>query len=75
MHPLMAQLTQLPVSERLEIVQDLWDSIEASREQLSLQDWQRELVNARLANFDGKEESIGLTRDEVWQQVDARRGV
>ena len=74
MHPAMNQLSQLPVSERLELVQDLWDSIGDSREQLPIQEWHRELVKARLADFDGREEELGLAREEVWKQVDQRRG-
>lgn len=74
MHPAMSQLSQLPVSERLQLVQDLWDSITRTQEQLPFQVWHRELVRARLAGFDGREEEVGLTRDQVWQQVDRRRG-
>jgi len=73
MHPAMHQLSNLPVSERLTLVQDLWDSIVASKENLPPQDWHRELVNARLAIFDGREEDLGLSRDQVWEQVDRRR--
>ena len=60
MHPAMNQLAQLPVSERLELVHDLWDSIVDSREQLPIYDWHRELVKARLADIDGREEELGL---------------
>ena len=74
MHPAMSQLSQLPVSERLELVQDLWDSIAGSREQMPVKDWQRELVKARLAGFEGREEELGISREQVWQQVDQRRG-
>jgi len=74
MHPAMNQLSQLPVSEHLELVQDLWDSIGDSREQLPIQEWHRQRVKARLAEFEGREEEIGLTRDQVWKQVDQRRG-
>ena len=74
MHPAMNELSNLPVSERLELAQDLWDSIAASQEQLPIQDWHREMVKARLADFDGREQEIGLTRDEVWDQVDRQRG-
>lgn len=74
MHPAMSQLSQLPVSERLELVQELWDSIDESREQLPIQDWQREIVKARLADFDGHEKELGISREEVWQQVDQQRG-
>ena len=73
MHPAMNQLSQLPLSERLELVQDLWDSIENLRHKLPVQDWHREMAQARLEHFekDGEE----LSREEVWQQVDQRRGL
>ena len=74
MHPAMNQLSQLPASERLDLVQDLWDSISETRNELSIQDWHRELVKARLANFDDHEEELGISREQVWQQVDDRRG-
>ena len=74
MHPAMHQLSQRPASERLELVQQLWDSIRESREELPVQEWHRELVKARLANIEGQEEEQGISREEAWQQVDRRRG-
>jgi putative addiction module component (TIGR02574 family) len=73
MHRAMNELSQLPVSERLELAQDLWDSIGETRERLPIQEWHRELVNARLADFEGREEELGVSRDQVWRQVDERR--
>ena len=73
MHPAMNELSQLPVSERLELVQELWDSIENTRQELPIQDWHRELVKARLAAFDGNEVELGLTREQVWDRVDTSR--
>ena len=74
MHPAMNQLGQLPASERLDLVQDLWDSISESCDQMPIQDWQRELAKARLAEFDGQDDEFGLSREQVWQEVDGRRG-
>ncbi|MEQ8211777.1 MAG: addiction module protein [Lacipirellulaceae bacterium] len=74
MHPALGQLTQLPVAERLEIVHELWDSIAESKEQLSAEQWHREIATARLAELEGREEEEGLTREQVWEQVDQRRG-
>lgn len=74
MHPAMNQLAQLPASERLDLVQDLWDSISESRDALPIQEWHRELVKARLDGFDGREEELGISREQVWQEVDNRRG-
>jgi putative addiction module component (TIGR02574 family) len=70
----MTQLSRLPVSERLELVQELWDSIEGTRDELPIQEWHRELVNARLREFDGRESEIGLTRAQIWDRVDGNRG-
>ena len=74
MHPAMNQLSQLSVAERIELAQQLWDSIARSRDEFPIQEWHRELVNARLAQFDGHEEELGMSREEVWKQVDKRRG-
>ncbi len=74
MHPAMNRLSQLPVSERLELVAQLWDSIAESQHELPIQEWHRELVKARFADFDGREEELGLSREQVWKNVDDRRG-
>jgi putative addiction module component (TIGR02574 family) len=73
MHPAMTQLSNLPVSERLTLVQELWDSIAQSQAEMPIQDWHREIINARLADFDGRETEPGLTRENVWEQVDQKR--
>jgi putative addiction module component (TIGR02574 family) len=70
MHPAMQELSQLPVSERLELVQELWDSIEKDRAQLPVQDWQREIVNARLAELNSGVPGLELTIEELWRKVD-----
>lgn len=74
MHPAMDQLSRLPVSERLALVQDLWDSIGQSKEELAVQDWHREIVQARLAEFDGREDRLGLSREQMTDEVNRRRG-
>ena len=74
MHPAMSQLTQLPVAERLEIVHELWDSIAESKENLPVEQWHREIASARLAEMEGREDEVGLSRKQVWEQVDLRRG-
>ena len=74
MHPAMNRLSQLSVSERLELVQDLWDNIGDAHDELPIQEWHRELVKARLIDFDGRENELGLSREQVWDQVDRRRG-
>ena len=74
MHPAMDQLSNLPVSERLTLVQELWDSIAQAQQQLPAQEWHREIVKARLADFEGREQEVGLSRQQTWDEVDRRRG-
>ena len=74
MHPAMTQLSQLPVAERLELVQEIWDSIGEAQGQLPVQEWHRQLALARLADLDGREEEIGLSEEEVWNRVEKSRG-
>ena len=74
MHPAMEQLSQLPLAERLELVQDLWDSIGQSKQELPVHEWHRELAQARFAELEGREKEIGLSEDEVWKRVEQGRG-
>jgi putative addiction module component (TIGR02574 family) len=46
MHPVVDELAKLPVSERLEIVQQLWDSIASSRSEIVTQPWHRDVCLA-----------------------------
>ncbi|MEX1223811.1 MAG: addiction module protein, partial [Pirellulales bacterium] len=71
MHPAIDQLSKLPIGEQLEIVQDLWDNIASTRESMPIQEWHREIVQSRLAGSVNDES--GLTREEVWNQVDQKR--
>ena len=61
MHPVVDELAKLPVSERLEIVQQLWDSIASSQGEIVIQPWHREVVRERLAEFEGRESEVGLS--------------
>ena len=74
MHPAMSNLTQLPVGERIELVQQLWDSIGAIGEDFPIQEWHRELAKKRLEELQGREQEIALTREQVWAAVDHKRG-
>lgn len=69
----MHRLALLPVSERINLVQELWDSIGQSQDELPLQDWHRELVKSRLADLDNHSEESTLSRKQLWQQVKKQR--
>ena len=68
-HELREELRKLSVAERLELVQELWDSIAADcdREPYPLTDEQRHDLERRLAEAD--EDPTG---GSPWQEVRAR---
>jgi putative addiction module component (TIGR02574 family) len=67
------QIQQLPITERLKLVERIWDSISDSDEALLLQDWHKEVGRKRSAELDANP-SIAITRDELWKRVDGNDG-
>lgn len=49
--PSRTELFQLPVAERMQLVEDLWDSIADSSEDLPLTDAQKEELDRRLEGW------------------------
>ena len=64
---LLSDIMQLSVSERIQLVQDIWDSISAASEDLALTDAQREELDRRLDDLEANP-SAGVP----WQDVKAR---
>ena len=62
--PSIADIMQLDVSERIELVQDIWDSVAAVPEAVPLTDAQRQELERRLAEYRRNPES-GSPWDEV----------
>jgi putative addiction module component (TIGR02574 family) len=65
------KLLKLPAEERLEIAQALWDSVEPEDEVrfLSLPDWQRLILEERLADLDrhpDDEQPWDEIKEELW---------
>jgi putative addiction module component (TIGR02574 family) len=65
---LVAQILELPVSERMRLVEAIWDSISAVPEALPLTQWQREELDRRLAEFEADPDS-GATLEEVFARI------
>lgn len=59
-----ASLKQLPLDERMRIVEDLWDSIAADREALPLTEAQKAELDRRLAAYEADGDR-GRPADEV----------
>jgi putative addiction module component (TIGR02574 family) len=50
MNPGLSQLSGLSVSEKLQLVQDLWDQIAATPEDVPIPEWQQEELARRKAD-------------------------
>lgn len=68
---LVAEILELPVSERMRLVDAIWDSISAVPEALPLTHWQRDELDRRLAEFETDPDS-GATLEEAFARI--RRG-
>ena len=73
MHAEVEHLRNLPVAEKLRIVEELWDDIGDSAERFPLPEWHRVEVERRAAELEA-DPSIALSREELWQRVDKRNG-
>lgn len=69
---LRKELLQLSVAERLELVEELWDSIPEDDEALALTPDQREDLERRLAEADADPDG-GITWDEARARIRQRR--
>ncbi len=68
---LTKQALSLPLPDRLQLVDDLWESILAQVEEIPLTDAQRAELDRRVARFEANPESAkpwGEVRDRLWGQ-------
>jgi putative addiction module component (TIGR02574 family) len=63
----------LPIADKLRVVEEMWDDIFASNEPIPLHPWQLEEAQRRARELDA-DPSIAITREEVWKRVDELRG-
>jgi len=61
----------LSASEKLQLVEDLWDDLAANPSEIPVHDWQKEELARRKANLMGNPAS-GLSWDEVKRRVRSR---
>ena len=73
MHPDVEHLRQLPIAEKLRVVEELWDDIAASGEPFPLPPWHRDEAQRRASELDA-DPSIALTREKLWQRVNESHG-
>ena len=63
-----SSIFDLSPSEKLQLVEDLWDDLAATDEALPIHDWQKEELARRKANL-MKNPASGLTWEEVKRTV------
>lgn len=63
----------LSPSEKLQLVEDLWDDLAATPETVPVPDWQKEELARRKANLLNNP-ALGLSWDEVKRRVRSRYG-
>jgi len=62
---LVAEILELPVEERVRLVEAIWDSISVVPDAIPLTEWQREELDRRLAEYEANPNS-GRTMQEVF---------
>ncbi len=69
----LEELRKLPVSDKLQIVEQLWEDIADSSEPFPQQAWHKNEAQRRSEELDRNPE-IAITREELWKQVNERHG-
>ncbi len=72
-HADLDSLRQLPITEKLRVVEVLWDDIATSTEEFPLSPPLRGEVERRIFEYD-RDPSTAITREDLWRQVDGKRG-
>ena len=66
--PEISELLELPIGERMKLVQELWDSIAISQDAYPISEAERKELDRRLEAYDRDPES-GSSWDEVEQRI------
>lgn len=73
MNPPHTSVFDLSPSEKLQLVEDLWDDLAATPDAVPIHDWQKEELDRRKANL-MQNPGSGLTWSEVKRRVRSRYG-
>ncbi len=68
MHPDLPRILELPLPDQLQLVEDLWDHIAASKEPLPIPDWQKDELDRRQRNFEANPDSA-VSWDDAKKQI------
>ncbi len=67
-YSVLNEIHNLPIEEKVRLVEELWDDIYNSSEPFPLQSWHRMKATERDAELDANP-SIAISRKELWQRV------
>lgn len=73
MNTTSTSIFDLSPSEKLQLVEDLWDDLAATPEAVPVYDWQKEELERRKANLINNPAS-GLTWEEIKRRIKSRYG-
>lgn len=73
MSPTVNSVFDLSPSEKLQLVEDLWDDLAATPDAIPIHDWQKEELARRKANL-LRNPASGLSWEEVKRRVRGRYG-
>jgi putative addiction module component (TIGR02574 family) len=73
MNPESLSVFDLSRSEKLQLVEDLWDDLAATSDSVDLHDWQKEELDRRRENL-RRYPATALTWEQVKQRVRERHG-
>ena len=65
--------SHLSFNERLQLVEDIWDSLEADQDKIPIPDWHREELDRRLEAY-RRDPSAGASWDAVRERILKRGG-
>ncbi len=68
MNPELSRILDLPLPDQLQLVEDLWDHIAASKEPLPVPDWQKDELDRRKRKFEANPNSA-IPWDEAKKQI------
>jgi putative addiction module component (TIGR02574 family) len=69
----VSSVFDLSPSEKLQLVEDLWDDIAATPEEVPVHDWQKEELARRKERL-SRNPGTGLTWEEVRERIRSRYG-
>ena len=69
---IMGEIKNLSVSERIELVEEIWDSVAQNPEEIKLQEEQKQILDRRLDSY-SKNKQTGSSWSEVKKRIRSKK--